>query len=524
MTERDQRAFSLAAVGRSALILTAAAAAVQLIGLGRELYVAAQVGVAVELDALIIGIVLPTTMAGVFSAGITTALVPSYASAYESQGSLHARRLAGAVLLFAVLAGLALTTLLFMAADPIVALTGPGLDQAGREAAASYLRLVAPTALFASITTVPYAICQAEERFKAMALAIMVGPLASILVMLYAWPQLGLGSIAVGTLVGGALTPALLLAATARYGVLPVPSLGRGLGLRAFVKHGFPLSISALVLRLRDIIDRAISSIVLAGGVGALRYGDSLIRSPIAAIGPAWGGAVYPALVHSTQHAEGSMLGAATDRTVRFTVAAFTPISFLSAAVAPLAVSTVFGRGAFTADDVRTVAMVVAAFAPLIAVRMASGVVTNALNARRAGTTLLVSSIFNLGLNVVLDLLLGFTLGVAGIALSSSIALTSMMLFKANRLSRLEDDFNVKQMLHSFALASAASFPGAVLIGLISWSGWLPTGLLAGLVSLAVMGLAGLALYVILATLIGLREPRQLAGFIASQATRRVRS
>ena len=217
--------FSLASVGRSALILTVATAATQLIGFAREVYVAAQVGVSADLDALIIGVALPTMLSGVFAAGATTALVPSYLEARKTGGSYHARRVAGSILALSIAGGFAITALLYVAAAPIVALTGPGLDTAGRDSAAFYLRLVAPGALFAGVASVLFAVLQAERRFRAIGISSVAGPLVTLVFMLLTWDDLGLQSLAVGTLIGQAAIPALMLAAMLRYGITPVPTV-----------------------------------------------------------------------------------------------------------------------------------------------------------------------------------------------------------------------------------------------------------------------------------------------------------
>ena len=67
--------FSLQAVSRSATILTAGATLGQLLAIGRELFLAAQLGLSVELDALFIALALPTTLAGIFTSTASLATV-----------------------------------------------------------------------------------------------------------------------------------------------------------------------------------------------------------------------------------------------------------------------------------------------------------------------------------------------------------------------------------------------------------------------------------------------------------------
>ena len=137
------------------------------------------------------------------------------------------------------------------------------------------------------------------------------------------------------------------------------------------------------------------------------------------------------------------------------------PVSALTLAVAPVAVSTAYGRGAFTSRDLAVTALVVAGFAPLVCTLMVSQTLTGALNARRSGSVLLTAGIINVILNCTLDVVLGFSIGVAGIALSSSVTAIVVSTFKARQLAKREPAFRLRPLARYLAIASLASLPGA---------------------------------------------------------------
>ena len=186
-------------------------------------------------------------------------------------------------------------------APATVRFTGPGLSPVGREQAVDYLRLVAPTTMVAGAFGILYAVCQAEEQFSSIAWSILAGPASALAIMLALWDRLGLGAFALGTLIGPFVSFLLLLGAMIRRKVAPRPHLlSRGLGVGALARHAFPLTISSAILQINVIFDRAVASLIAPGAVSALRYGDTLVRVPTGAISPAWGAAIYPALVRST--------------------------------------------------------------------------------------------------------------------------------------------------------------------------------------------------------------------------------
>jgi putative peptidoglycan lipid II flippase len=245
-----------------------------------------------------------------------------------------------------------------------------------------------------------------------------------------------------------------------------------------------------------------------------------LVRTPISAISPAWGSAIYPTLVRAARDRDDS-LASTTSRSLRFAIGVFVPIALLTAAVAPLAVSVAYGRGAFGPADIDRTARVVAGFAPLIVVLMTSPVLAGAHNARRTGTVLLIGGITNVVTNVSFDVLLGAWLGVAGIALASSVSTTIVTVFFAWRLAAVDRAFSVRPIARVLALAIAASAVPAAIVAGIVWSGLVPAGIGIELVALAAFGLFGIGGYLLVARLANLEEPMVLMRAVRGVVDRR---
>ena len=147
---------SLRTVGRTALTLGAGTAAGQILVFGRELIISSRVGASASLDALLIALVVPTMLTGFLSHGTATALVPVYLETATTQGRREARRLAGAVLSWVVGIGVVLAAGTLLASELVVAVTGPGLDDAARNDARSYLPLLVPMGLLAAVSWPPH--------------------------------------------------------------------------------------------------------------------------------------------------------------------------------------------------------------------------------------------------------------------------------------------------------------------------------------------------------------------------------
>ena len=512
---------SFRSISRSAAILTGAAAGVQAIGILREVFVAAQVGLSTGYDALLIALVIPTTFAGVLTAGTVVAMVPAYLEVRDARGRPDARRLAGAIAFWVGLGGLAIWLLLEAFGPVTIAIAGPGLDESGREAAVTYLHVVAPLAFVMAVSAILSGVCQAEEHFAAIAASSFAGAAVNLATTLLLWRSLGLGALALANLLGPFTAAAVLVVAALRSSIMPRLAVWTTRDeLSAFARHAAPLTLSSAILQFNGVADRAIASLIAPGAVSALRYADVLVRTPIGAISPAWGTALYPSLVRMA-HEGGSGLATATSRALRYVLAAFVPIAVLTIAVAPVAVAVGYGRGAFSQTDVARTAEAVAAFAPLIVVMMCYAPFLGALNARRRGGVLLAGGVINACLNLLLDIVLGVTLGSAGIALSTSLTGIVVLAFFSRRLARSEEDFALAPIWRTLVLAVAASLPVALPIALLCWLRVVPDGPVVGLLALFLFGTLGLLGYLLVAIRLGLNEARAFAQLLGEWHSRR---
>jgi putative peptidoglycan lipid II flippase len=491
------------------------------LGVVREVFVAAQVGLSPEYDALLVALILPTTLAGVLTAGTITAMVPAYLEIRDHRSRDEARRLAGAIASWVGLGGLALWLFVEALGSVAVTIAGPGLSTATHNSAMGYLHLVAPLAFISAVSGVLYGVCQAEEHFAAIAWSGMAGSAVTLATTLMLWHSLHLGALALGNLFGPIVGAAILLASAVRASIMPRLTLWTSREeLTAFGRHAAPLTLSSAILQVNGVADRAIASIIAPGAISALRYADVLVRTPIGAISPAWGTALYPSLVRVALEA-GSALSSATERSIRYALALFVPVASLTIAVAPVAVAVGYGRGAFGSLDIARTAQAVAAFAPLIVILMCYPPLTGALNARRRGGVLLAAGMMNVVLNLALDIVLGAWIGAAGVALSSSLTAILVVVFFSSRLSKSEIEFRLAPIARTLLLAMVASLPVAVPIGALAWLGLVPSGTFVGLLALIAFGAIGILGYLIFAVRLGLDEARDFRQLAVEWVARR---
>ena len=260
----------------------------QLVTIAREIYVSAEVGVDVHLDAVLVALVAPVTIAGVLQSGTSAALVAALGVA-EAKGDAAARHLAGAVLTWAAIIGFLLTLVVILLAGPAVALAGPGLARPTAQLAVGIMPVVAPIILFSALGVLLAALCQSASHFRPIIVGAILAPVVSAALTIGLWDSIGVAALGVG-MTGNAVTTVVVVGIGAWLaGLLPRPtiSIRRRDGVD-FLRHAGPLWASSAALTSNQVSDRAVASLVGAGAVSALRYGETVMRVPVNSLGTAW--------------------------------------------------------------------------------------------------------------------------------------------------------------------------------------------------------------------------------------------
>ena len=403
----------LGQVGGTTALLTVAAFGGQIAGLIRELYIAFKVGPSASLDALLVAAVLPVLISGLLTSGIRSALVPAHAQIARDHSTADAQRFVGAIITWTTIVAILLTAVMLAIPGLGIGLAGPGLGPVATAQAISYLPLLLPLIVFGVLSQLFGSVCQIAGRFGPIALSWLIGPFVSLAFAIGAWDRFGLASVAIGMSLGSLTGVVLMSVAAARIGVLPPIALRvRRHDLGDFLRHAGPLTLGGAMLQFNLTADRAIASLLSVGSVSVLKFGQQLATEPLGSLSSAWTTSLYPSLVRSSIAGAERSLGTLAGMALRYTAAIFIPVTFGFAAVAPILVDVVYRRGAFGAAAAGETALVVAAFAPVIALEMIRPILTGAHNARRNGALLaamaVTNAILNLVLNIVFSRLLGY--------------------------------------------------------------------------------------------------------------------
>lgn len=425
--DRRQPARLLAPVGLqrrillSALPVAAFTALLYLLDALKQILLAQWFGRGDEIEAFMIGSLLPVFLPSIVSAPVGLVLIPAYVEMKVRLGEAGRAHLVSGFLALQLTGLLALCLALLLFAGPIVTLTGIGFSEEKRAVARSVLLLLVPMVLLTSWAKTIGAGVNAERRFALVAFAPILVT-AGGLVALWLWRDVfGIMALPAG-MVAGAL--AMLLAsalAAARAGTPWLPRR-RHLDspLRAALRSYLVLLCGTCLMTSMEFVDHAMAASLGPGSVAALNYGRSVVGVAVGVVSLALGAAVLPHVSHDLS------LGrvAQVRRSFRVYTAyclggGLVAAALIGAFSAPI-VRLLFERGAFGSADTEIVAGVQMLFALQVPWYVAGGVAVRILSALQMNQVILAVAGANLLLDIALNWLLMRYLGVAGIALATS--------------------------------------------------------------------------------------------------------
>lgn len=414
----------VAGVPAAAALLAGSVLLSRVLGYLREALLAYYFGASGPADAYYAAFQLPDLLNHFLAAGaLSIAFLPLYTQVRERSEASADRLLAVMLGNLGVLATVA-TGALVLGAGPLIRLQFPAFDAETHALTVRLTRIVLPAQVFFVLGGVVQASLLARGRFAAAALAPLVYNLGVVTGGLALAPWLGVDGFAWGALAGAALGPFGCPWLDARRRVrLRVRLAPRHPEFRRYLWLAVPVVAGFTLLTVDEWYVRWFGGAIGVGSIALLSYARRLAQAPVAVIGQAVAAAAQPALANL--HAAGR--GDELDRVLGTTLRAVLALGVLAgAALLALAepfVVVVYQRGAFTAEDARQAATLLAVSCGAVPAWVVQQVAVRAFYAR--GDTwrpMILGSAFALAA-LPLYLVLGSRLGVTGIAAAGVLAM-----------------------------------------------------------------------------------------------------
>lgn len=297
-------------LARNAGVVSALTILSRVLGLARDMTVAAYFGAGFATDAFFVAFRVPNLLRRIVAeGGIATAFVPVFTEEHLASVD-RGRRALGSVIILSLTVTLPLIVLGYAYSDVVIHLLTPGfgIGSSKSQLASTLLRILLPFIALISVTAIVSGALNALGRFALPAGSSAIINFVTIigLVATHNLADPPIRSLAWVTVAGAAVACTALLAQLSALGWTPLPA----------APHSSPASLKVLRLLLPSVLSSSayqimifvntiLASTLCEGSVSWLFYADRLFQFPIGVFSIAVATAAFPAL---------SMLAATGDR------------------------------------------------------------------------------------------------------------------------------------------------------------------------------------------------------------------
>lgn len=405
----------------AALVVGAMSVVVGLAMLVREQIVAHFFGAGDAVDAFVLASMLPIFLITVVATSLASAYVPVAMSLRTREGAQAGAELSATILLLLAAVLIACALVLWLAAPYYIDWIATGFDEGKRRLTEQLLYLLLPMLVLGGVSAFLTAELNAAGRFALPALAPALVPMLAGAGAYSLHREFGIVALAYATVAGFGLQFLVLGGLLMhQFGVVK-PSLRRHREeIERVGRHYLPLLGGAALMATTPLLDQAMAAWLAPGSVALLSFGSiiTMFASGFGARvlgGPAL--SIFSALV---AQANWTRLSAEFDRSMKYAILASLPISAVLLLFSEPITALLFGGGAFTAATAREVAWIQQMLCLQIPWYVASILAVRLLSALGLNRQIFAIAAANVLLNALLNYLLMQWLGVAGIALATS--------------------------------------------------------------------------------------------------------
>lgn len=426
----------------SALIVAAAFAVGRVLGLVREVVIAARFGTGETYDAYIAAFRIPDLLfVIVMSGAFGSAFIPVFGGFLARGEEERAWRLANALLTWTVVILLVVAQVILPFAGPLVAgVIAPELSPDAQGLAVDLTRLLLLSPLLLGLGAAAKGMLEAQDMFTLPAVAPIIYNVGIILGALLLTPSMGIHGLAAGVIIGAAGHAAIQFGWLLRNGLAIRPTLSlRVGGLREVTRLVGPRLAGQFVGQSNLIVMTNFASRAGDGAISSLSYGQHLVMLPHGILALSLSTVIFPRMARQFELGE---LGAVRQTLLQ----ALQPLVFLTIPAAIVLftlresiVQIVLQYGSFTAESTSMVVDTVAWFSLGLVARSIIEPLTRTFYAMHDTRTPLLVSTVAVALNIALSWVLLDLIGFPGLAFSISVSSTVRMLILLALLANRTD-------------------------------------------------------------------------------------
>jgi putative peptidoglycan lipid II flippase len=423
---------------------------------------------------------------------------------------------------------LVVTLLLIVFAGNILDLTTPGLNNRPdgeliRSIAVQQLRIMAPIAVLAGLIGIGFGTLNVANQYWLPSISPLLSSITVVIAVGVLWLQLGSNIYAAENVLysGSILAVGTTAGAVLQWGVQLVAQAKIGMGsfrlrfdfnqpaVKEVMKIMLPATFSSGMLYINWQINSVFASYI-AGAASGLNYANLLVQTPLGVISNIVLVPLLPIFSRLTDPQDWGELKQRIRQGLILSAFTMLPLGAIMIALSKPIVSIVYKRGAFDQNASNLVASLLVAYGVGMFVYLVRDVLVRVFYALGDGDTPFKISLFNIFLNVILDLIFikslgapGLVLATVGVNLSSTLMLLYLLNRKLNGLPWIEWSFPILGLTAASVAGGISSFAALQVVQRVVVG---KENMLILLLELSIAGFIGLLVFGAIASVMKLPE------------------
>jgi putative peptidoglycan lipid II flippase len=396
----------------------------------KDLVVAHVFGRSDALDAFLIAFLLPAFVLNLVMGSLGSALIPVLIETRQKRGVEAEQKLLSSMMFLSTSALILIAAALGLFAPFYLHILGSSFSAPKLLLTREILYCILPFVVFSGLATFVSGVLSAYKKFALPALVPIVTPLITIAAILWAPKSWSVFPLAIGVVAGGFLEAAILLRLLKTCGMrFRLRWHGLDADVRSVLRQYAPVLAGSVLMCSTTVVDQAMAAMLPSGSVAALSYAYKIVGLIIATGATALSTAALPYFSHMAAEQDWAGCRHTLKRYTALTLATTVPLTLALIALSHPLIRLVFQRGAFTAADTDLVSHVQVFYFIQIPFYMCGMLFVRFLSSIRRNDVLMYISAINLALDISLNLFLMRRMGIAGIALSTSLVLFASFVF-----------------------------------------------------------------------------------------------
>ncbi|MBC7327421.1 murein biosynthesis integral membrane protein MurJ [bacterium] len=423
----------------------------KILGYLREVVIAKYLGATQLTDAFFLAQVIPVLGAGIITNAFPLAFIPFYLTAKQKDEE-SAQKLASAIFWGVVFYLSIISLVIITFSYPLARIIAPGFSGEQLLLTRKFLIFLLPSLVFQGLMGFFASYLQAQKHFLFPAIGAALLNLPMVLVIAYLSHKHPVYSLVLGFNLGFFVYCIVLLPAAFCFKFNPLLSFNFFSPLvKKFFILVLPVAIGSSLSYIDMLIARAVASGFGEGVISSLNYAYRLMGIPLSLIAGSIGVAVFPFMSSEAVSLDIKALAKETIRTLRATWLISLPVAVIFIALPQPLIRVMFERGAFTAENTKVTADILAFFAPGIPAMTAWAIASRAFYSLGDTITPLKIGIIQIAIDISLLLILPRFMGYRGLPLATSFSISIGFLILWYVLCKRIPDLKKETLPLSFA-------------------------------------------------------------------------